>query len=167
MTGSSAHCAACKMTTLPQYFLDGNTRVRRSGQGMDGGAMSGRYAEAFDRARNDPEGFWGEAARAIDWETPWQRVLDDSKSPFTLWFPGARLNTCHNALDRHVAGGRAAQPALIYDSPVTGQVKRFTYRELRDAVATLAGALRDLGVAKGDERRVGKEGRARAARDRE
>jgi len=77
-------------------------------------------------------------------------VLDDSHAPFTLWFPGARLNTCHNALDRHVAGGRAAQLALIYDSPVTGQVKRFTYRELRDEVARLAGALRDLGVAKGD-----------------
>jgi propionyl-CoA synthetase len=112
--------------------------------------MTGRYAEAFGRALTDPEGFWGEAARAVDWDAPWQRVLDDSHSPFTLWFPGARLNTCHNALDRHVAGGRAAQLALIYDSPVTGQVKRFTYRELRDEVARLAGALRDLGVAKGD-----------------
>jgi propionyl-CoA synthetase len=112
--------------------------------------MTGRYSEAFGRALSDPEGFWGEAARAIDWDAPWQRVLDDSRSPFTLWFPGARLNTCHNALDRHVAGGRAAQLALIYDSPVTGQVKRFTYRELRDDVARLAGALRDLGVAKGD-----------------
>jgi propionyl-CoA synthetase len=112
--------------------------------------MTGRYAEAFGRALSDPEGFWGEAARAVDWDAPWQRVLDDSHSPFTLWFPGARLNTCHNALDRHVASGRAAQLALIYDSPVTGQVKRFTYRELRDEVARLAGALRDLGVAKGD-----------------
>src|SRR6185437_14960254 len=129
MAGSSAHRVACKMTTLPQYFVDGNTCVRRC---AGKGAMTGRYAAAFGRALSDPEGFWGEAARAIDWDAPWQRVLDDSHSPFTLWFPGARLNTCHNALDRHVAGGRAAQLALIYDSPVTGQVKRFTYRELRD-----------------------------------
>ncbi len=112
--------------------------------------MTSRYAEAYRRSLADPEGFWGEAAQAIDWEKRWDRVLDAGKPPFYRWFPGGRLNTCHNALDRHVAGGRAEQAALIYDSPVTGQIQRFTYRALRDEVALLAGALRDLGVVKGD-----------------
>jgi propionyl-CoA synthetase len=102
------------------------------------------------RSLADPEGFWGEAAAVIDWERRWDRVLDQSRKPLYRWFPGGRLNTCWNALDRHVERGRADQLALIYDSPVTGQVKRFTYRALRDEVAKLAGALRDLGVARGD-----------------
>ncbi len=112
--------------------------------------MTSRYAEAYRRSLADPEGFWGEAAQAIQWEKRWDRVLDADNPPFYRWFPGGRLNTCHNALDRHVAGGRAEQAALIYDSPVTGQIQRFTYRALRDEVALLAGALRDLGVVKGD-----------------
>ncbi len=115
--------------------------------------MTSRYAEAYRRSLADPEGFWGEAAQAaqgIEWEKRWDRVLDADNPPFYRWFPGGRLNTCHNALDRHVAGGRAEQAALIYDSPVTGQIQRFTYRALRDEVALLAGALRDLGVVKGD-----------------
>jgi propionyl-CoA synthetase len=112
--------------------------------------MTSRYDDIHRRSLADPEGFWGEAAAALDWERRWDRVLDDSNPPFTRWFRGGRLNTCHNALDRHVAGGRGEQPALIYDSPVTGQIRSFTYRELRDEVARLAGALRDLGVTKGD-----------------
>ncbi|HET7593909.1 MAG TPA: AMP-binding protein, partial [Stellaceae bacterium] len=112
--------------------------------------MTSRYAEAYRRSLADPEAFWGEAAEAIAWEKRWDRVLDADKPPFFRWFPGGKLNTCHNALDRHVAGGRAEQAALIYDSPVTGQIQRFTYRDLRDQVALLAGALRGLGVAKGD-----------------
>jgi propionyl-CoA synthetase len=112
--------------------------------------MTSRYAEAYRRSLAAPEGFWGEAAQAIHWEKRWDRVLDADNPPFYRWFAGGKLNTCHNALDRHVAGGRAEQVALIYDSPVTGQIQRFTYRELRDEVALLAGALRDLGVAKGD-----------------
>ncbi len=112
--------------------------------------MTGRYDEVFRRSLADPEGFWGEAAAAIDWERRWDQVLDQSRAPFTLWFKGGRLNTCWNALDRHVAGGRAEQTALIYDSPVTGVIRKFTYRELRDAVALLAGALAGLGVVKGD-----------------
>jgi propionyl-CoA synthetase len=112
--------------------------------------MSSRYTETHRRSLADPEGFWAEAAQAIDWDTPWERVLDAGNAPFYLWFRGARLNTCHNALDRHVARGRGEQTALIYDSPVAGQVLRFTYRALRDEVALLAGALGDLGVAKGD-----------------
>ncbi|MBM4398091.1 MAG: propionyl-CoA synthetase, partial [Deltaproteobacteria bacterium] len=94
--------------------------------------------------------FWGEAAEGISWERRWDRVLDDSNPPFYRWFAGGRLNTCYNALDRHVEGGRADQVALIYDSPITGAVLKLTYRELRDRVATFAGALRGLGVGRGD-----------------
>src|SRR5579864_6616972 len=112
--------------------------------------MTGRYEAAYRRSLTDPRGFWGEAAAAIDWERRWDNVLDDSRPPFYLWFRGGRLNTCYNALDRHVEQGRGAQTALIYDSPVSDQVKRFTYRELRDEVALLAGAMRNLGVEKGD-----------------
>jgi propionyl-CoA synthetase len=110
----------------------------------------GRYADEFRRSLDDPEGFWRDAATAIDWITPPTRILDDSAPPMYRWFPDAELNTCYNALDRHVERGRADQTALIYDSPVTGTVRRFTYAELRDQVAKVAGALRDLGVEKGD-----------------
>jgi propionyl-CoA synthetase len=110
----------------------------------------GRFDEIHARSLSDPEGFWGEMAQAIDWARPWDKVLDGSRPPFYRWFAGAELNTCHNALDRHVEGGRADQAALIYDSPVTETVKTYTYRELRDAVARCAGALAELGVTKGD-----------------
>ena len=108
------------------------------------------YQDAHRRSLADPEGFWGEAAAGIDWFQPWDRVLDRSRTPFDRWFPGAQCNTCYNALDRHVAGGRGEQVALIYDSPVTGTVARFTFRQLRDRVARVAGALQDRGVTKGD-----------------
>ncbi|MGA8380233.1 MAG: AMP-binding protein, partial [Stellaceae bacterium] len=97
-----------------------------------------------------PEEFWAEAAEAIDWERRWDQVLDCSRPPFSRWFPGARLNTCWNALDRHVAAGNGERTALIWDSPVSGEVAHFTYRRLRDAVARLAGVLTGLGVGKGD-----------------
>src|SRR5205823_2374349 len=98
----------------------------------------------------DPEGFWAEAGEAIHWYKRWDRVLDGSRPPFYRWFPGAEVNTCYNALDWHVEHGRADQSALIYDSPVTGTVRRFTYRELREEVARFAGALAGEGVGKGD-----------------
>jgi propionyl-CoA synthetase len=110
----------------------------------------GRLDDVYRRSLEDPEGFWADAAVAIDWVEPWDRVLDDSRAPFTRWFTGGRLNTCHNALDRHVDGGRAEQPALIYDSPVTETRSIYTYRELRDAVARFAGALVAQGVERGD-----------------
>jgi propionyl-CoA synthetase len=110
----------------------------------------GAYAEAYRRALDDPEGFWGEAADAIDWDRRWDRVLDQSNAPFTRWFAGGRLNTCHNALDRHVAAGHGDRLALIHDSPVTGTVRRFTYAEMTDRVARFAGAMRALGVGAGD-----------------
>ncbi|HJY71185.1 MAG TPA: AMP-binding protein, partial [Streptosporangiaceae bacterium] len=110
----------------------------------------GRYAEAFHRSLADPEGFWGEAARAIDWYLAPTRVLDASNPPFYRWFADGVLNTCFNALDRHVRDGRGDQAALIYDSPVTGTGRTYSYRELLEEVARFAGLLRDLGVNKGD-----------------
>jgi propionyl-CoA synthetase len=109
-----------------------------------------RFDDVYQRSLDRPEEFWGEAATAIDWVEPWQRVLDDSRAPFFRWFTGGRLNTCYNALDRHVEHGRAVQPALIYDSPVTDSVAAVTYQELLDAVATFAGALAAQGVVRGD-----------------
>ncbi|MBA2641193.1 MAG: propionyl-CoA synthetase [Nocardioidaceae bacterium] len=110
----------------------------------------GRYADAFHRSIDDPETFWSEQAGLVDWFSQPERALDDSNPPLYRWFPGGTLNTCFNALDRHVVAGRGDQPALIYDSPVTGQQRSFTYAELLERVAAFAGALRQLGVAKGD-----------------
>ena len=104
----------------------------------------------YRRSLDDPEGFWADAAAAIDWYREPDRVLDGSRAPFYRWFVGGELNTCYNALDRHVDGGRADQPALIHDSPVTGTNRTFTYRQLRDEVARFAGVLTALGVRKGD-----------------
>jgi len=110
----------------------------------------GNYARAHRRSIEDPEGFWAEAARGIDWITAPRKVLDDSRPPFYRWFQGGQLNTCFNALDRHVIAGRGNQPALHYDSPVTGASLTLTYAELLDQVSRFGGALRALGVDKGD-----------------
>ncbi|MCH7930667.1 MAG: propionyl-CoA synthetase [Proteobacteria bacterium] len=112
--------------------------------------MSSRYDAVYARSIEDAEGFWGEAAEDVHWYRKWDKVLDESAAPFYRWFAGGVTNTCYNALDRHVEGGRADQPALIYDSPVTDTVKTFTYRALRDETAKFAGVLAALGVAKGD-----------------
>ena len=113
-------------------------------------AGMGGYRDLFNASIADPAAFWADAARAVTWIREPQRVLDDSNPPFYRWFPDGELNTCANALDRHVDGGRAEQPALIYDSPVTGSQRTYTYRELLDETARFAGALRGLGVGKGD-----------------
>ena len=107
------------------------------------------HADEHARSLADPAGFWGEAASGIDWILRWDKVLDDSNPPFYRWFRGGVLNTCYNALDRHV-GSRGDQLALIYDSPVTNSVRQFTYRQLRDEVARFAGVLVSEGVVKGD-----------------
>ena len=113
--------------------------------------MARQYDEVYERSLKDPDGFWGEAAEALHWYRKWDKVLDDSDPPFYRWFTGGVVNTCYNALDRHVASGRADQLALIYDSPVTGNtVKTFTYAELVQGVARFAGALAAQGVGKGD-----------------
>jgi propionyl-CoA synthetase len=111
---------------------------------------SSQYDAAYRRSLQDPEGFWGDAAEAIHWTRRWTRVLDDSRKPLYRWFVGGELNTCYNALDRHVEQGRGDQAALIYDSPVTGTLRSFTYREFRDLTARFAGALVQQGVRKGD-----------------
>src|SRR6476661_118851 len=108
------------------------------------------YDEAYAHWRAAPEAFWAEAAEAVHWYRRWDTVLDSSRVPFYRWFSGGQTNSCYNALDRHVESGRADQVALIYDSPVTSTVRRFTYRELRDEVARFAGALAGRGVARGD-----------------
>ncbi|WP_457573698.1 propionyl-CoA synthetase [Desulfolithobacter sp.] len=110
----------------------------------------GAYEEIFKKSIENPEEFWAEAAQGIDWYKKWDTVLDRSNPPFYRWFSGGEMNTCYNAVDRHVENGRADQPAIIYDSPVTDTIRKITYRELRDAVATFAGALKGLGVEKGD-----------------
>jgi propionyl-CoA synthetase len=112
--------------------------------------MTEKFEQVYARAQIDPEGFWVEAAEALDWDRKWDRVLDDSAAPFYRWFKGGMLNTCHNALDRHVEGGRGDQVALIHDSPVTESTTSFTYRALRDQVALFAGALAERGVSRGD-----------------
>ncbi|NNF63431.1 MAG: propionyl-CoA synthetase [Acidimicrobiia bacterium] len=108
------------------------------------------YQDVYRRSRDNPQGFWRTAAYAIDWDVAPSEILDDRLAPLYRWYPDAVLNTCYNALDRHVERGRGEQAALIYDSPVTETVRSYSYRELRDEVAVLAGALRSLGVTKGD-----------------
>jgi propionyl-CoA synthetase len=110
----------------------------------------GDYDRVYARSLSDPNGFWGEAAGLIDWYEPPAEVLTEVDEHHHRWFSGGSLNTCFNALDRHVAAGRGEQLALVYDSPVTGVVRRFTYAELQREVETCAGALAELGVAKGD-----------------
>jgi|HubBroStandDraft_1064217.scaffolds.fasta_scaffold00038_47 propionyl-CoA synthetase len=109
-----------------------------------------RYQATYDRSLAEPEAFWGEAAAALDWTRPFERVLDDRAAPFYRWFPGGGFNICDNALDRHLRRGCGERVALIHDSPVTGTIRSFTYAELTDRVARLAGALARLGVTKGD-----------------
>ncbi|MEC8198332.1 MAG: acetyl-coenzyme A synthetase N-terminal domain-containing protein, partial [Pseudomonadota bacterium] len=109
-----------------------------------------RFDEVYNRSLADPEEFWSEAAEAIHWEKKWDTLIDDSNPPFYRWFAGAECNTCYNAVDRHVEGGRADQLAVIYDSPITGSKKTFTYWELQTEVAICAGVLRKHGVGKGD-----------------
>ena len=113
-------------------------------------APANAYRDAQQRALEDPEGFWGEQAAALHWERRWDKVLDASRAPWYRWFSGGRINTCYNALDRHLEQGRAQQTALIYDSPVTGVTARLSYRELYERVARFAGALAARGVGAGD-----------------
>src|SRR5436190_15155612 len=112
--------------------------------------MTSVYEETYARSLGDPAGFWAAAAEDLYWDRRWDRVFDDSRPPYYRWFTGGMLNTCYNALDLHVDRGRGKQRALVYDSPATDTIRVFTYAELRDAVARLAGALRRQGIAQGD-----------------
>ncbi|MEM9196774.1 MAG: propionyl-CoA synthetase [Pseudomonadota bacterium] len=108
------------------------------------------YEEVYAAWRRDPEGFWLEAAGALDWSVPPVRAYDPDMGPAGAWFPDAQMNTCWNAVDRHVAAGHGDRLALIHDSPVTGTISRLTYAELQSRVARLAGALAAQGIVKGD-----------------
>ena len=112
--------------------------------------MASVYEQVYRRSMRDPEGFWAAAAEDIYWERRWDKVFDDSRKPFYRWFAGGWLNTCFNALDLHIERGRGKQLALIYDSPVTGTVRGYTYDAFRDEVALTAGALVRQGIAQGD-----------------
>ncbi len=110
----------------------------------------GEYQKAYNESIKDPDRFWDRAAGEVVWNKKYERVLDSSRKPFYRWFTGGEMNTCYNAVDLHVEQGRGDQNAIIYDSPVTGTVKRITYRELRDEVARFAGALVNQGITRGD-----------------
>src|SRR5512140_2566950 len=107
------------------------------------------YKEFYARSISDPEGFWREEARRIDWHKPFDRVLDYAKPPFRTWFPGGETNLCHNAVDRHLAR-RAQQPALVWISTEVDRKRTFTYAQLHDEVNRCAAILRELGVGRGD-----------------
>jgi propionyl-CoA synthetase len=108
------------------------------------------YRSEHERSITDPEGYWAEQARLVDWVRRPTRVLDAERPPFYRWYPDGTLNTCYNALDRHVVAGHADRTALIYDSPVTDTVRRYSYAQLLEQVAAFAGVLRGFGVEKGD-----------------
>ena len=112
--------------------------------------MSSSYEEVYADWQKDPEAWWAKAAEDVRWTKKWDHVLSNPRENFYNWFEGAELNTCFNAVDRHVEEGRADQLALIYDSPITGKQRKFTYVELQKKVAKFAGVLRGLGVEKGD-----------------
>src|SRR5437016_5972233 len=109
-----------------------------------------RYPEVYASSLRDPERFWADAARDIDWYTPATKVFDPEAGVYGRWFVGATCNTCFNAVDRHVANGRGEQAAIIYDSPLTGTQRTLSYAELLAEVKTLAAVLRDFGVERGD-----------------
>ncbi|WP_312367356.1 AMP-binding protein [Ensifer sp.] len=112
--------------------------------------MASRYSEVYGAWKKDPEGFWSEAAAAIDWFERPERAFDAGGGIYGHWFPGGLTNSCYNCLDRHVEAGRGEQIAFIYDSPVTSTIERITYGALLDDVRALASVYRKLGVDKGD-----------------
>ncbi|MFD1696968.1 propionyl-CoA synthetase [Roseibium aestuarii] len=112
--------------------------------------MASRYKEVYDSWSADPEGFWRKAANEIDWSRRTDTVFDSEAGTYGHWFPGWETNTCYNCLDRHVERGRPGQPAIIYDSPITGAKRTYTYEELLDHVQAFGALLKDHGVTKGD-----------------
>lgn len=113
--------------------------------------MFNLYSDAYQRSINDPDRFWGNIAEDCHWYKRWDKVLDDSNKPFYRWFTGAKTNSCYNAVDLHVDNGMGNHTAIIYDSPVTDTIKKFTFSELKEKTALFAGVL----AAKGVSRRPG------------
>ena len=108
------------------------------------------YEEVYQSWKQDPEAFWMKAAEGIDWEEKPSKALFDENAPLYEWFCDGKVNTCHNALDRHVAAGNGDRTAIIYDSPITDTKEKISYAEMLDRVASLAGALKKQGIEKGD-----------------
>ncbi|HBZ96251.1 MAG TPA: propionyl-CoA synthetase, partial [Phycisphaerales bacterium] len=108
------------------------------------------YRDLHAKSVADPEGFWAAAAAEIDWIKPFDKVFDPELGGFGQWFAGAECNTCYNCLDRHVERGRPGQPAIIYDSPITGAKATYSYEETLERVNAMAAVLSDQGVTKGD-----------------
>ncbi|XP_023934561.2 acyl-CoA synthetase short-chain family member 3, mitochondrial [Bicyclus anynana] len=115
----------------------------------DDSAVTEEYLKAYAHSLENPESFWSDVGKELEWTKPWDRVLDNSNPPFTKWWVGGEMSVCYNAVDRHVANGRGSQVALVYDSPLTDTVKRITYSELQNKVSRLAGKLSALGVTRG------------------
>jgi propionyl-CoA synthetase len=109
-----------------------------------------KYDNLYKESISNPEKFWGDAAKDVKWFSPYKKVLDNSNPPFYLWFPGGKINTCFNAIDRHVEEGNGSHIAIIYDSPVTSKKISFSYSEVKKIVSTFAGALKNFGIQKGD-----------------
>src|SRR5690349_42111 len=125
--------------------------ARQSLQRITMDAQTSRYPEVYARWQRDPLGFWGEAANVIDWIEKPKTVFDPNAGVYGRWYPDGVCNTCYNAVDRHVIAGRGTQPAIIYDSPVTGSKQTITYAALQTKTETLAGILKHhFGVQKGD-----------------
>jgi propionyl-CoA synthetase len=112
--------------------------------------LSNHYETLYKASITNPEKFWGEAAKDVKWFKPYKKVLDDSNPPFYRWFPEGKINTCFNAIDRHVEEGNGSRTAIIYDSPVTSKKISFTYSDLQKTVSIFAGALKNFGIKKGD-----------------
>ncbi len=117
---------------------------------MDDAPHATGYDAAYAQWQRDPHVWWAAAAEGITWDRRWDAVFDPATGPYGRWFPGAKLNTAYNCLDRHIASGHGARTALIWDSAMTGRVERFTYAELTARVAKTAGALAARGVTYGD-----------------
>ncbi|MEM7464222.1 MAG: AMP-binding protein, partial [Pseudomonadota bacterium] len=112
--------------------------------------MASTYHTVYEHWKKDPDGFWGEAAAAIDWTKPADKIFDGTMGPYGQWFSGAQCNTCYNCVDRHVEGGRKDQAAIIYDSPITGSKRTITYGDLHAEVQALAHVMAEKGVSQGD-----------------
>lgn len=109
-----------------------------------------KYDETFKQSIEEPHVFWGNVAENVEWDKKWETVLDDSNPPHYRWFKGGKINTCYNCLDVHVERGNGERVAVVYDSPVTDTVKKFTYSQMLDLVSRFGGVLEGLGVKKGD-----------------
>src|SRR5260370_33483357 len=129
---------------------DGKSRSTATGSDVMNIQDNSRYHEVHARSLADPEGFWGEAAREVDWIEPANKVFDPAMGLYGRWFVGAVVNTCYNALDRHVANGRAGQVALIHDSPPAGTVTKLTQPQRLAEGKTLSAVMDDFRDARGD-----------------